>query len=179
MKNWAARGRRARVGAHRLFWRHRLGLPPARAAGCGAPPFLGYCQGSSTLTFRLQASLVAVRLPVRRASLLGFPLMQLREVQCACRCALAACSLHTVLSLCIWPEKLSLVSGESCIAVACTLRCNDLPVRCWAAVLILPATAAAQVCTLSSLLPLPLLGLVPNSSGPEAQRKAEDDAEQA
>ena len=39
--------------------------------------------------------------------------------------------------------------------------------------------AGAQVCTLSSLLPLPLLGLVPNSSGPEAQRKAEDDAEQA
>ena len=32
--------------------------------------------------------------------------------------------------------------------------------------------AAVQVCTLSSLLPLPLLGLVPNHSGPEAQRKS-------
>ena len=34
-----------------------------------------------------------------------------------------------------------------------------------------------QVCTLSSLLPLPLLGLVPNTTGAEElQRKADEDA---
>ena len=39
------------------------------------------------------------------------------------------------------------------------------------------AWCALQVCTLSSLLPLSLLGLVPNTTGAEElQRKADEDA---